>query len=76
MNLSDNYNGVDFFNTLVYNAQLGKEDNVLFANEQAELLQIEEISNSQATVWNDRVASGRWFLRFLATATRAELHES
>ena len=75
VNLSDHYQGVDFFNTLVYDAQRGKEDKVLFANEQAELLQIEEISSSNATVWNDRETSGRWFLRFFAAAMKAEVHE-
>ncbi len=74
VNFSDCYRGVDFFNTLVYDAQRGEESKVLFANEQAELLQIEEVSSSNTTVWNDRVASGRWFLRFLAAAMKAELH--
>ena len=37
--------------------------------------EVEEISSSDATVWNDRVASGHWFLRFLAAVMKAELHE-
>jgi hypothetical protein len=75
VNFSDSYRGADFFNTLAYDAQRGQENKVLFANEQAELLQIEEVSSSNTTVWNDRVASGSWFLRFLAAAMKAELHD-
>jgi hypothetical protein len=75
VNLTDRYQGVDFFNTLVYDAQRGEENKVLFANEQAELLQLEEVDGGKATVWNDRVKSGEWFLRFLAAAMKAELKE-
>jgi hypothetical protein len=73
--LADQYNGPDCYNTLVYDAQRGKEVQVLVANEQAEFLQVEEISTSRRTLWNDRVASGRSFLTFLARAMKAELCE-
>lgn len=75
VNLSDSYDGPDFFNTLVYHSQKGEECPVLFANAQAELLQVEEVSSSEATVWNDRARSGQWFLRFLSAEMNAELIE-
>jgi len=75
VNLSDDYEGADFFNTLPYDAQRGKEDKLLYGHEQAELLQIEDVRTSKETVWNDRVSSGAWFLKFFGVALKAEIHE-
>jgi hypothetical protein len=63
--LSDHYTGADFYNTLVYDAQRGAENQVLVVNAQAEFLQIEDVATSNQTVWNDLIASGEWFLDFL-----------
>jgi HNH endonuclease len=73
--LANKYEGADFYNTLAYDAQRGEENKVLVLNEQAEFLQIEEITTSRTTIWNDRVASGESFLRFIAAALHAELIE-
>lgn len=75
VNLSNNYEGADFFNTLAYDAQRGKEEKLLYAHEQAELLQIEDVRNSKETVWNDRVSSGVWFLKFIGAALKADIYE-
>ena len=63
--LSDRYEGADFFNTLIYDAQRGEINTVLVVHEQAEFLQVEEIRGSNKTVWSDRVKSGEWFVNFL-----------
>ena len=42
--LSDHYNGADFCDTLVYDAYRGEENGKLFAHEQAELLQTEDVT--------------------------------
>ena len=68
VNLASNYEGADFFDTMVYDAQHGELDKVLVVHEQAELLQMEEVTGSKKTVWNDRVKSGEWFLEFLGSA--------
>lgn len=73
--LTERYEGTDFYNTLVYDAQRRTEGTVLVVNEQAEFLQVEEISDSKETVWSDRIRAGRSFLRFLAKALKAELHD-
>jgi hypothetical protein len=64
VNVSDNYEGADFYDTLVYDAQRGEVNDVLVTNLQTEFLQIEDVE-SKDTVWNDRVRAGDWFIRFL-----------
>lgn len=68
VNLTGHYEGVDFFDTLVYDAQHGEINKVLVVHEQAEFLQMDEVSGSEKTLWNDRVKSGVWFLKFLDNA--------
>ncbi len=63
--VSDHYPGADFNDSLVYDAQRGEVNQVLFVNEQAEFLQTEDVGTSEATIWGDLVASGKWFLNFL-----------
>jgi hypothetical protein len=73
VNLSDHYEGADFFDTLVYDAQRGEVNKVLVAHEQAEFLQVEDVSESKQTVWNDQKKSGEWFIDFLDKAIQAGL---
>lgn len=63
--LSDCYDGADFCNTLVYDAYRGEVNGMLFAHEQAELLQTEDVATSNETVWGDLEAFGRNFCKFL-----------
>ena len=44
VNLTESYEGADFYDTLVYDAQRGE------------------------TIWNDRVKSGEWFVKFIGEA--------
>jgi hypothetical protein len=66
--LSDHYDGADFCNTLVYDAYRGEENGMLFAHEQAELLQTEDVATSKETVWGDLEGFGRNFCAFLERA--------
>jgi HNH endonuclease len=68
VNLASNYEGADFFDTMVYDAQHGELDKVLVVHDQAEFLQMDEVSCSKKTLWNDSVKSGEWFLKFLGSA--------
>lgn len=66
--LATHYEGADFYNTLVYDAQHGEIDKVLVVHEQAEFLQMDEVSGSKKTIWSDQEKSGTWFLKFLDAA--------
>ncbi len=68
MVLSDHYDGADFCTTLVYDAYRGEENGMLFAHEQAEILQMEDVATSKDTVWNDLEGFGRNFCAFLEAA--------
>ena len=63
--LSEQYDGADFYDTLVYDAQRGEINGVLVGDLQSEFLQIEHVETSKATVWNDRVALGNWLVKFI-----------
>jgi hypothetical protein len=63
--LSQEYNGADFYNTLVYDAQRGDINGVLVGNLQSEFLQIEHVETNKETVWNDRAASGNSLVEFI-----------
>ena len=63
--LSDHYDGADFCATLVYDAYRGEENEMLFAHEQAEILQMEDVANSPETVRGDLEGFGRNFCAFL-----------
>jgi hypothetical protein len=63
--LSEQYDGADFYDTLVYDAQRGDINGVLVGNLQSEFLQIEHVETSKGAVWNDRVASGNWLVNFI-----------
>lgn len=70
--MSNRYDGADFFATLVYNAQLGEVDGVLQSHFQAEMLQTEDVLNSSETVWADLVESGKVFVRYLEKVIEAK----
>jgi len=63
--LSDRYEGADFLHTLVCDAQRGELNGMLFSVVEAELLQTEDVYNSEETIWDDLPASGTWFINFL-----------
>lgn len=63
--LSEQYDGADFYDSLVYDAQRGDINGVLVGNLQSEFLQVEHVETSKATVWNDRVAAGNWLVKFI-----------
>src|SRR6266566_9791426 len=73
VNLADNYDGADFYKTLVYDAQKGEERKTIVLNEQSEFLQVEHVTISKDTIWNDRVKAGEFFLKFLDEAIQANL---
>jgi hypothetical protein len=71
VNLAENYDGVDFSHTLVFDAQHGKVagfNDVLVASELSYSHQVEYVNKSKDTIWNDRLKSGEWFTRFLDAA--------
>jgi hypothetical protein len=68
VNLTADYEGADFFDTMVYDAQHGELNKALVVHEQAEFLQMDEVRGSKKTLWNDRVKSGEWFLKFVDSA--------
>jgi hypothetical protein len=68
--LSDHYDGADFCNTLVYDAYRGKQNGILFAHAQAELLQTEDVATSKDTRWNDLEGVGRNFCTFIERAEK------
>jgi hypothetical protein len=70
--LSDRYDGADFCDTLVYDAYRGEVNGMLFAHEQAELLQTENVATSKETVWGDLEGFGRNFCAFLERVTGQE----
>ena len=72
VNLAEGYAGADFFDTLVYDAQRGETNKTLVVHEQAEFLQMDEVCGSKETVWNDKVQSGEWFVKFLDEAVSAK----
>lgn len=63
--LSDHYYGADFCTTLVYDAYRGEKNEMLFAHEQAEILQMENVATSPETVWGDLEGFGRNYCVFL-----------
>jgi hypothetical protein len=73
VNLAENYEGADFYKTLLYDAQNGEEKQVLVVNEQSEFFQVDHVMTSKDTVWNDRAKAGEGFLKFLDDAIQANL---
>jgi hypothetical protein len=63
--LSERYEGVDFFNTLVFDAYRGEENGILFGHVQAELLQTQDVATSKKTMWDDLESFGKNFCDFL-----------
>jgi len=72
VNLTESYEGADFYDTLVYDAQRGEINKALVVHEQAEFLQMDEVNGSAKTIWNDRVKSGDWFVKFIGEAIDAK----
>ena len=50
---------------VVYDAYRGEENGMLFAHEQAEILQMEDLATSKDTVWNEPEGFGRNFCAFI-----------
>jgi hypothetical protein len=71
--LSEQYEGPDFYDTLVYDAQRGDINGVLVGHLQSEFLQIEHVETSGTTVWNDHVASGNWLMEFIRSEIKSKL---
>jgi hypothetical protein len=71
--MADNYEGADFHKTFLYDAQKGGEKQTLVLHEQSEFLQIEHVITSKYSIWNNRVESGRFFMKFLDGAIQAKL---
>jgi hypothetical protein len=69
--LSDHYQGADFFDTLVLDAHRGEINQVLVANEQNEFLATEDVATSKETIWDNRIAAGEYFVRFLEKAIQS-----
>jgi hypothetical protein len=65
VNLSDSYQGADFFDTLVYDSQRGEINKVLATHVQSEILQIETLRSDENTVWDDQERAGEWFVAFV-----------
>ena len=73
VSLSERYEGADFSNTLVYDAQRGEKNDVLYTDFGAEFSQIEQVATSAGTVWNDVTVAGERFIRFLDQAIQTKL---
>jgi hypothetical protein len=71
--LSDHYGGADFCTTLVYDAYRGEENGMLFAHEQAEILQMEDVATRKDTVWGDLESFGKNFCAFMERAIEGKL---
>jgi len=68
--LSDNYQGADFCDTLVYDAYRGQIDGILLAHPTAEMLQIEDVGGNPKTIWSDVGQTGTEFCKFLDQEAR------
>lgn len=71
--LSEEYEGADVCDTVLYNSQRKEVDEMLFSNIQAELLQAEDVLTSGETIWRDVGAAGRAFCEFLNREVQAKL---
>jgi hypothetical protein len=71
--LSESYDGADFYNTLVYDAQRGNINGVLVGNLQSEFLQIEHVTTSKATIWNNSAVSGTRLIKFIESEIKTKL---
>jgi len=72
VHLSAHYAGADFFATLVYDAYRGETNDILHSHLDAEILEIEDVLNSGATVWDDLPASGDRLCKYLESAIWAK----
>jgi HNH endonuclease len=70
--LSDHYGGVDFCDTLIYDAYRGDVDGNLVAHEQAEILQIEDVAMGGWTLWDDLPAAGKRLIDFFEHQIQAK----
>jgi hypothetical protein len=71
--LSNHYDGVDFFQTLVYDASRGERCGILHPPLiDAEAAQVEDVLTSQDTVWDDLVEFGKHWVAFVEAAVRAK----
>jgi hypothetical protein len=71
--LSDHYDGADFFATLVYDAHRGETNGVLQSHVDAEMLQTEDVATSDQAVWGDPATSGQFFCNFLEAAIQSKI---
>jgi HNH endonuclease len=74
VNLSTQYRGADFFDTLVYDAQRGEINKALATHLQSEIVQIETLQADKNTIWDDQQKSGEWFLNFVENEIRRSTH--
>lgn len=63
--LSTQYQGADFFDTLVYDSQRGEVNKALATHFQSEIVQIETLQADKNTIWGDQRKSGERFLTFV-----------
>ena len=70
--MSDHYDGADFFATVVYDAHRGEQNGILQSHFQAEMLETEDVLNSPETVWSDLAASGKVFVDYFDAAIRSK----
>jgi hypothetical protein len=72
---SNNYGGIDFMHSIVCDAQRRELVGMLHTVVEAELLQTEDVATSNETVWDNPVASGEWFLKFLDSRIKFYLEQ-
>jgi hypothetical protein len=74
--LSTTYGGADFSDLLVFDSYRGELNGMLVAHIQAEMLQIEDVATSAATVWDNLESTGIHFCRFLESAINAKIERN
>jgi len=74
--LSDHYEGADFFATLVHDAHRGEANGILQSHFDAGILQTEDVATSVDTVWDDLALSGQRFCKFLEDAIQSKIERA
>jgi len=72
ISLSESYVGADFSDTLIFDAHRGEVVKSLLVNIQGEFLQLNHVRESKDVIWDDRVKSGEWLLKFIDSAIRGK----
>ena len=63
--LSDVYQGADFASSIGLDAMRGQRNLIITSHLDTEFHQLEQIQNSEDTVWSNQIANGRSFLEFI-----------